>query len=295
MQLGGSTIRLWKPDEVIDESTLASLDAQLGYDGMMEEIRNLNDCGTGETMSETQVANLKQKFPSMRLRWVSAFKSEQRVRWRIVAKDIKRGTTARSLGFSSPTPSTEGLHATLTFAANRGYLCRSLDVAHAFMHSPMPKNEHVVLRLPLSVSFENGDPVFVYLYRGLNGLRNASMHWLSLLACTIEKLGLWSDETEPCIYGGCVKGLGHAMLVAYVDMLPSSTAGTEVTPPTSSAASATVLEDIIDPVDMDSGLTANEAAVLTSDEIMYNPFDRPPGEEVVEVIPRDRSRSPSRS
>ena len=28
---------------------------------------------------------------------------------------------------------------------------------------------------------------------------------------------------------------------------------------------------------------------------MYNPFDRPPGEEVVEAIPRDRSRSPSRS
>ena len=220
MQLGGSTIRLWKPDEVIDDSTLASLDAQLGYEGMMEEIRNLNDCGTGETMSETQVANLKQKFPSMRLitcRWVSAYKNEQRVRCRIVAKDIKRGTSARSLGFSSPTPSIGGLHATLTIAANRGYLFRSLDVAHAFMHSPMPKNEHVVLRLPLSVSFESGDPVFMYLFRSLNGLRNASMHWLSLLARTIEKLGLWSDETEPCIYGGHVKGLGHALLVAYVD------------------------------------------------------------------------------
>ena len=77
--------------------------------------------------------------------------------------------------------------------------------------------------------------------------------------------------------------------------LPSGAAGTEVTPPTSSAASATVLEDIIDTVDMDSGLTANDAEVLTSAEIMYNPFDRPPGEEVVEAIPRDRSRSPSRS
>ena len=76
---------------------------------------------------------------------------------------------------------------------------------------------------------------------------------------------------------------------------PSSAAGLEVTPPTSSTSSATLLEDIINPVDMDSGLTANEAAVLTSDEIIYNPFDRPPGEEVVEVIPRDRSRSPSRS
>ena len=46
MQLGGSTIRLWRPDEVIDDSTLTSLDAQLGYEGMMEEIRNLNDCET---------------------------------------------------------------------------------------------------------------------------------------------------------------------------------------------------------------------------------------------------------
>ena len=31
------------------------------------------------------------------------------------------------------------------------------------------------------------------------------------------------------------------------------------------------------------GLTANDAAVLTSAEIMYNPFDRPPGEEIVEA------------
>ena len=220
MQLGGSTVLLWKPDEVIDDSTLATLDAKLGFEGMKEEIRNLNDCGTGETMSETQVNNLKQKYPNLRIitcRWVSAYKNEQRVRCRIVAKDIKRGTSARSLGFSSPTPSIEGLHAILTLTANRGYIFRALDVAHAFMHSPMPAGEHVALRLPLSVSFEDGQPVFMYLFRSLNGLRNASMHWLSLLSRTIRKLGLWADETEPCIYGGCVKGLGHALLVAYVD------------------------------------------------------------------------------
>ena len=91
------------------------------------------------------------------------------------------------------------------------------DVAHAFIHSPMPPGEHVALRLPLSVSFEDGQPVFMYPFRSLNGLRHASMHWLSLLSRTIRKLGLWADETEPCIYGGCVKGLGHALLVAYVD------------------------------------------------------------------------------
>ena len=220
MQLGGSTVLLWKPDEVIDDSTLATLDAKLGFEGMKEEIRNLNDCGTGETMSETQVNNLKHRYPNLRIitcRWVSAYKNEQRVRCRIVAKDIKRGTSARSLGFSSPTPSIEGLHAILTLAANRGYIFRALDVAHAFMHSPMPPGEHVALRLPLSVSAEDGQPVFMYLFRSLNGLRNASMHWLSLLSRTIRKLGLWADETEPCIYGGNVKGLGHALLVAYVD------------------------------------------------------------------------------
>ena len=76
---------------------------------------------------------------------------------------------------------------------------------------------------------------------------------------------------------------------------PSSEAEPEVTPPPSSAASATVPEDNSDPVDMDSVLTYNEASVINSDGIVYDPLDRPPGEEVVEVIPRDRSRSPSRS
>ena len=76
---------------------------------------------------------------------------------------------------------------------------------------------------------------------------------------------------------------------------PSSAAETEVTPPPSSAASAAEPEDNSEPVDMDSELTYNEASLINSDGIMYNPFDRPPGEEVVEVIPRDLSRSPSRS
>ena len=69
----------------------------------------------------------------------------------------------------------------------------------------------------------------------------------------------------------------------------------KLTPPPSSAASATVPENNSDPVDLDSVPTYNEASVINSDGIVYDPFDRPPGEEVVEVIPRDRSRSPSRS
>ena len=136
MKLGGATVLVWQPDEVTDDSTLASLDPSLGFVGMQEEVKNLNDCKTGEAMTEMQVQALKKKLDNLRVipcRWVSAFKSESRVRCRIAAKDIRRGTSARSLGFSSPTPSIESLHCVLTLAANRNYRLCSMDVALAFM------------------------------------------------------------------------------------------------------------------------------------------------------------------
>ena len=54
MKLGGATVLVWQPDEVIDDSILASLDP-LGFLGMQEEVKNLNDCKTGEAMTEMQV------------------------------------------------------------------------------------------------------------------------------------------------------------------------------------------------------------------------------------------------
>ena len=147
MTLGGATVLLWEPDEIIDDSTLASLDPKLGFLGMQEEIKNLDDCHTGECLTEPQVSNLKQKHPGVRVigcRWVSAFKSETRVRCRIVAKDLARGSSAKALGFSSPTPSIEGLHLFLTLASNRNYRLLSVDVSHAFMHSPIPKDEWIL-------------------------------------------------------------------------------------------------------------------------------------------------------
>ena len=238
MSLGGATILLWEPDEVIDDSTLASLDAKLGFLGMQEEIQNLDECRTGEALTKMQVANLKRKHPEFRVigcRWVSAFKSETRVRCRIVAKDLARGSSAKALGLSSPTPSIEGLHLFLTLASNRDLRMLSIDVSHAFMHSPIPKGESIALRLPLSVSFESGDPVHLLLHHSLNGLRNASAHWMMLLSKTIQSIGLWSDSIEPCIYGGYIKdedsgaAAGFAMLVAYVDdiLIASSTAKAE--------------------------------------------------------------------
>ena len=56
------------------------------------------------------------------------------------------------------------------------------------------------------------------IYKALNGLRDASLHWLNLLSDSIRGVGLVSDEVEPCIYQGIMHG-ETALLVAYVDDL----------------------------------------------------------------------------
>ena len=125
MELGGSTVLLWKPDAVIDDSTLATLDAQLGYEGMQEEIRNLNECRTGECMTESQVHNLRQKFPNARLitcRWVSAFKSDGRVRCRIVAKDNKAWDQCSELRIQFTNPQYRGSSLHLDLSCKSGIL-----------------------------------------------------------------------------------------------------------------------------------------------------------------------------
>ena len=61
-------------------------------------------------------------------------------------------------------------------------------------------------------------PAYLLPYKALNGLRDASLHWLNLLSDSIKGVGLTSDEVEPCIYQGRVNG-EVALLVAYVDDL----------------------------------------------------------------------------
>ena len=221
VRLGGTEVLLWKPDEVIDDSSLMQLNADLGFEGMREELGNLEKCKAGKVISQREVENFQKKHAGLRIipsRWVAAYKSESRVRVRIVAKDIARGISARALGISSPTPSIEGLHFLLSLSAQRGLRLKSLDVSHAFMHSPLPPNLYIILKLPQSVSLHDGSPAFLLLYKALNGLRDASLHWLNLLSDSIRKIGLTSDEIEPCIYQGVVHG-ESALLMAYVDDL----------------------------------------------------------------------------
>ena len=190
---------------------------------MQEEVKNLEHCKTGRIITQSELDDMKKAVPNLRLiqsRWVAAYKSSERVRTRIVAKDFNRGSSARSLGFSSPTPSIESVHLVLAMAATRKMLLRALDVSHAFMHSPLGTGVHVVLKMPLSISFPSGEATYL-LEKALNGLRDASLAWLQLLTFTVEHVGLWSDSLEPCVYGGQIVKDGHeigfCLCVVYVD------------------------------------------------------------------------------
>ena len=104
MRLGGQDVLVWKPDSIIDDLNLQELDLEQGFKGMQEEVRNLEHCKTGRIITYSELDDMKKAVPNLRLiqsRWVAAYKSIERVRTRIVAKDFNRGSSARSLGFSS--------------------------------------------------------------------------------------------------------------------------------------------------------------------------------------------------
>lgn len=69
---------------------------------------------------------------------------------------------------------------------------------------------------------------FLRLSKALNGLRDASLHWLNLLSQTVRAVGVWSDTVEPCIYQGSVskggKVVGVVSVCVYVDdiLIPAS-------------------------------------------------------------------------
>lgn len=237
MTLGGRDVLLWKPDTILDDTTGEELDVSLGFAGMCDEVKNLEDCQTGQVIDEEQFLELKRQHPNLRLissRWVSAYKSAEKVRTRVVAKDFNRGESAKSLGYSSPTPSIESLHLVLAACAARNYRLRGLDIGHAFMNSPLAGDRIVILRLPQSISLPDGRVCYFVLSKALNGLRDASLAWLKLLTETVETTGLYSDEVEPCLYSGEIvddKGisLGHSIAIVYVDdiLLASSTVEAE--------------------------------------------------------------------
>ena len=72
--LGGGNVLIWKPDEA---TTLALVDCDLCFDGMREEVLNLEACKTGTLLNLGQVEAIRKLKPHTRVipsRWVVARK-----------------------------------------------------------------------------------------------------------------------------------------------------------------------------------------------------------------------------
>ena len=222
VELCGAKLLLWPPTDAVCDSTGQILDGQKTCDGMVEEVKNMTACSVGRVISEAEAMRVKALNDGTRIimtRWVTAFKTVEKVRARIVAKDFATkgaGLSARSLGMSSPTPGIEGLMVVLALAANLDARISSYDASHAFMHSPLAKGQRVILKLPSSLTTQHGEAVWLDLIRALNGLRDASLAWLLLLTEAIKPLGMNADSREPCLFSGFVLDMPCAMLV-YVD------------------------------------------------------------------------------
>ena len=111
----------------------------------------------------------KHKVKAIPCRWVTNAKPEsaEGVRARIVVKDIAKGSaTAKSLAISSPTPSIEALRVLMTTASGSipgipPLDLYAMDVSQAFTNSPLPKGARICVKMPLSVSTPNGEPVYM--------------------------------------------------------------------------------------------------------------------------------------
>ena len=133
------------------------------------------------------------------------------MRSRIVVKDFA-STKTKSSGVSSPTPSTEGLKSVLALAAQEKMFLTGLDVSAAFMHTPLRSHCKYMVKMPLSLTWEDGSPIYLELNRALTGLRPASGEWLHYVTSIVKPMNLTADEREPCILAG-----PDGLVVIYVD------------------------------------------------------------------------------
>ena len=189
---------------------------------MVKELKGLTQVKAGRIMKEKEALQFckKHNIKVISCRWVTNSKPEadKGVRARIVVRGQK---TARQEGISSTTPSIESLRlllgaATGMWTGGRGFNLHGIDVSQAFMNSPLTVK--VCVRLPSSISTLDNEPVFLEAYKGLNGLRIASLTWVLFFDGIVNSVGIRFGLVEPCLYGWIVKG-APILVICYVDDL----------------------------------------------------------------------------
>ena len=221
---GDKKIRIWRPVAAVDDASLKELCGEAALQGMLKEMKNLELMEAGDlyTQSEYEASGLGGTCRTIPSRWVCADKGKDDlgnpvVRSRIVLKDISKGSdSARVLGISSPTPSSDGLNLLLSVAGIRNWFVGAGDVSSAFMATPL-RQRVISTKLPLSISSLSGEPLLLHLKKALNGLRSASQEWVLYLTEIVGVLGLSTCSLEPCLFSGILPSKKPCMLLAYVD------------------------------------------------------------------------------
>ena len=221
---GDKKIRIWKPVAAVDDASLKELCGEAALQGMVKDMKNLELMEAGDlyTQSEYEASGLGGTCRTIPSRWVTADKGKDDlgnpvVRSRIVLKDISKGSdSARVLGISSPTPSSDGLNLLLSVAGIRNWFVGAGDVSSAFMATPL-RQRVITTKLPLSISSLSGEPLLLHLKKALNGLRSASQEWVLYLTEIVGALGLSTCSLEPCLFSGILPSKKPCMLLAYVD------------------------------------------------------------------------------
>ena len=216
---GKDKIRIWEPSSAVDDTTLKELAGESTLLGMKKEVQNLSDLETGDlyTHEQLQQKGLLETCRVIPTRWVTTDKGGGITRCRIVIKDVaKNSESARTLGISSPTPSSDALQTFLGLAGYNDLLVGSADVTAAFMATPL-RTRNVVAKLPMSLTDQDGRSIYLHLKKALNGLRSASQEWTVFLTEIISVLGLSSDDIEPCLFSGRLKSGGMCLVMSYVD------------------------------------------------------------------------------
>ena len=139
----GSKLKVWQPSSAVSDVSMAELNGDATFKGMLKELGGLSSCKAGNVMNKAQAEAYchKHGIQVLASRWVTNEKTDtdgaEIVRSRLVVKDLRGSKSARSLEISSPTPSVEALRTVLAYAGRHDWELASLDVSQAFMHTPL--------------------------------------------------------------------------------------------------------------------------------------------------------------
>ena len=224
----GCTVFLIDPELGLSEDGQTTFPPELVKAGRLIELVAMNKLTVGVPI-EAQTAKAMASELHIRIigsRWVLTSKTVEGVpnqcRARCVVQDVAAGAqSAHHLGISSSTPSVEAFRSFLAAVQHYNMWLTSLDISTAFLHSQLPNGIRAIVRMPADVSFapDAYEPVFLDLYRAMNGLRVASKAWLNTCSRILrDNAGLLKCPSEQTTLAGVTKKSNSPSIVlVYVD------------------------------------------------------------------------------